>query len=244
MERAGERREEGTGPAGSAEAEAVPTPDALTAEFRDAASRAWSDTAAADRLNALLDGLQPVLGAAGAAELIHELLGQRGVAMAEDSRGRTCRGHAVETLLGLGHPWALTVSPEDLQWYRKEGRPLGIMGKLAVGASLLAAGNQSWAFLQELWRVGSAWAPGRELPVDALAGLATGLAAAVFAVLALLRPARKRKGRVAQTGLLMAGVGCGVAAAFGSGMGTAWLTALVTVAVSTGVLFAESAVDG
>jgi hypothetical protein len=246
MERAGDRRAEAKGLAegDEARAQAVPGPDALRTEFRDAAARAWSDTEAADRLNALLDQLQPVLGAAGAADLIHELLGQRGVAMAEDSQGRTCRGHAVETLLSLGHPYALTVSPEDLHWYRKEGRPLGALGMLAVGASLLAAGNQSWTFLHQLWNAVSSGMPGRDLPTEAATGLATGVATAGLALLTLLRPARKRTGRIAQAGLLMAGVGSGVCAAFGTGMGTAWLTAVVTVVAATSVLLGESAVDG
>jgi hypothetical protein len=37
-----------------------------------------------------------------------------------DARGRTCRAAAVEALLGLGYPWALHVTPEDLEHYRAQ----------------------------------------------------------------------------------------------------------------------------
>jgi hypothetical protein len=41
-----------------------------------------------------------------------------------DSRGRTCRAAAVEALLSLGYPWALHVTPEDLEHYRAQSRPV------------------------------------------------------------------------------------------------------------------------
>jgi hypothetical protein len=176
--------------------------------------------------------LQPVLGSAGAAELLHELLGQRGVGMAEDSEGMSTRGRAVETLLGLGHPWGLTVTPEDLRWYRGEGRRLRAGGMFLVGLPLLSSLVQAWSFGARLWQ-----SPG----VDAAAGLALALGTAAFAGLSLLRPPRLRSGRRAHLGLLVAGVGGGLVAAFGEHTGLAWVTAVVTVPVALWLLFQADA---
>jgi hypothetical protein len=49
-----------------------------------------------------------------------------------DSRGWTCRAEAVEALLALGYPWALHVTPEDLEHYRAQRRvPGALRGALA-----------------------------------------------------------------------------------------------------------------
>ena len=48
-----------------------------------------------------------------------------------DARGRTCRAAAVEALLALGYPWALHVTPEDLEHYRAQSRPGASPGALA-----------------------------------------------------------------------------------------------------------------
>ena len=52
-----------------------------------------------------------------------------------DARGRTCRAAAVEALLALGYPWALHVTPEDLEHYRAQSRRAG-GSRAALGRAL------------------------------------------------------------------------------------------------------------
>lgn len=55
-----------------------------------------------------------------------------------DSQGRSPRAKAVEAVLGLGYPWALSLNPEDLAFYRAQTKPAASRTRLWVVMALLA----------------------------------------------------------------------------------------------------------
>lgn len=85
------------------------------------------------------------------ADLIHELLEQHHVQYVRDSRGRTLRFILVDTLLALGFPRALEVTPEDLEYHRTEDPTAGratVPGGFTVASGVLSL---LWS---ALWSVG------------------------------------------------------------------------------------------
>jgi hypothetical protein len=222
---------------------AIPSAEALAGEFREALARCRDDGAQAGRLNALMPQLGALLGREAAAGMLREVLSTRGIAAGEDAAGRSCRAVAVEALLQLGHPYAFTVSPEDLAWYRAEGRrlPWGVQGLL--GLSLVAAGNQVWQLTgrawEALWGLGErAWEGPGDWEWTVAAPVQGALLAAVL--LGVMRsPARSSRGRAWQAVLLVVALLGGVVAGLGEHMGPAWLCTLVAlpaavVALSSG----------
>ncbi|WP_257461057.1 hypothetical protein [Archangium lipolyticum] len=98
--------------------------------------------ALAARLNRELEALELEEGSREVADLLLHLLESGQLEGLEAAEGRTCRGVAVETLLGLGYPYALEVRPEDLEYLRNQSRPnrKGLLPEGALGAGVLAAG--------------------------------------------------------------------------------------------------------
>ena len=71
----------------------------------------------------------------------------------EDHFGRSCRAVAVTTLIGFGFPWALHITPEDLQFARShqprrwdDHARLGAMVVLTVALGAVLAGLMSLGF--------------------------------------------------------------------------------------------------
>jgi hypothetical protein len=80
------------------------------------------------------------------AGLIHELLDEGHIDRLRDSHGNTLRFVLVDTLLELGFPHALEVSPKDLELYRNEGGTTSRPGVLAAGFTVAAGvGSFAWA---------------------------------------------------------------------------------------------------
>ncbi|MBM4380456.1 MAG: hypothetical protein FJ086_14370 [Deltaproteobacteria bacterium] len=220
----------------------VPSPEQLGRDVREALSRCAEDPDEAGRLNALMPQLGPLLGASAAAGLLQEVLAQRGLPGAADRQGRSCRSAAVEALLFLGHPHALTVRPEDLRWYRAEGRRLPWAVQVLLVAALAAAADQVWEFGARAGRTLSAvfrqdW-EGQDVTavLDRTgAGWEWTVAAAVHGAVAagalgmvMASPARTRWGRTWQVTALLLGVLGGVVTAFGRSTLPAGVCALLT----------------
>jgi hypothetical protein len=86
----------------------------------------------ADDLNAQFSALRPAGGRAQADALLKLLEGGRLTELV-DSEGKTCRAAAAEALIAMGYPYALELSPEDLDHVRKGG------GFRSHAASLVSA---------------------------------------------------------------------------------------------------------
>lgn len=129
-----------------------------TGDLKDLASRARL-TFGLDRANDItalvraLDAMQPTEANANA---ITELLASGDLDGLAPAQGLDLRAHAVGRLLELGYPWALSVDPEDLEYFRESVRqqggprwlkviregPISLLTGLAamgVGAGVLAA---------------------------------------------------------------------------------------------------------
>jgi hypothetical protein len=65
-----------------------------------------------------------------------------------DSRGHSCRARAVEAVLGLGYPYALEVSPEDLEHLRRDSASGAALTPTSVAAMLAAVGGAALAIAQ------------------------------------------------------------------------------------------------
>ena len=241
--RQAQQREPGEGGA------AVPLPEQVARDFREALARCVEDEDEAGRLNAQMPRLGTLLGKETAAQLLREALARRGIAGAEDAQGRCCRSAAVEALLALGHPHALTVTPEDLDWYRAEGRrlPWGTQGML--GLALLAAANEAWELVPRAARqvlAATANRPGADT-VDwewPLAAALHGLLLLGVVGIVMGSPARTRRGRAWQAGLLVTGFLGGAVAAFGRDMGPVWLCAGVTLTAAVTALLSHQEREG
>lgn len=103
----------------------------------------------AERINHWLTALAKLEGGR-AAELIDRLLDESAFADLRDSNGISCRARAVELLLALGFPHALTVSPEDLAVFRAEEKRRGfsfrrLLARLLV--SVPAAVSLAWSVI-------------------------------------------------------------------------------------------------
>jgi hypothetical protein len=101
-------------------------------------------------LNRELEALGAEGGSREVADLLLQLLESGRLEGLEEAEGRTCRGVAVETLVGLGYPYALEVRPEDLEFLRHQTRPpqTGLLSKGALAAGVLGAGFVGeWALL-------------------------------------------------------------------------------------------------
>ncbi|MBL8934064.1 MAG: hypothetical protein JNM69_05915 [Archangium sp.] len=77
------------------------------------------------------------------AELLRELSGLEGLRHAQDSKGRSCRAAAIAARLQLGYPWALEVTPEELEFVRgqRPGNANGWLNLTFVFAALTALQN-------------------------------------------------------------------------------------------------------
>jgi hypothetical protein len=98
--------------------------------------------ALAGHLNRNLEALASEGGSREVADLLLHLLESGRLEGLADAEGRTCRGVAVETLVGLGYPYALEVRPEDLEYLRAQARrtPQGLFPKGSLAAGVLGAG--------------------------------------------------------------------------------------------------------
>lgn len=88
--------------------------------------RRWVDLALADEaerddaLDALRVDLKSLRSGEHCAHAIHELLADPRLIHLRDRHGRNMRALAVAALVRMGYPWALRVSPEDLELLRVE----------------------------------------------------------------------------------------------------------------------------
>src|SRR5262245_31382618 len=88
--------------------------------------RRWIDHAMADdferddALDALRIDLKSLRSTENGAHAVHELLSDERLAGLRDRHGRNMRALAIAALLRMGYPWALRVSPEDLELLRVE----------------------------------------------------------------------------------------------------------------------------
>jgi MFS family permease len=147
--------------------------------------------AAASELEAALAQLVP---SAQSGTLLHRLLDDGSLDTCFDLDGMPCRVALVSALVGLGYPWALEVSPEDLQLLRRETgrrRFRGLKSRLATALSALASAGWGLLWLMNLGR-GASW-----LHVPFAVGLVHGLAALVVAALASPTRSPAERGRVA-----------------------------------------------
>jgi hypothetical protein len=97
--------------------------------------------ALAEAVNLQLRALprDPALRPAVARWLLAQL-GQGSFEGLVDAHGWSCRAVAVHALLGLGWPWALWVTPEDLAHYREHPRPRRWRRLAWAGLALCALG--------------------------------------------------------------------------------------------------------
>ena len=88
--------------------------------------RRWVDRAVADELDrddaldALRVDLKSMRSGEHCAHAVHELLAEPRLSELRDRHGRNMRALAVAALVRMGYPWALRVSPEDLELLRIE----------------------------------------------------------------------------------------------------------------------------
>jgi hypothetical protein len=111
----------------------------------------WVDRAVGDELEreVALDGLRVDLKSLRSGEhcahAIIELLADKRLARLKDRHGRNMRALAVAALVRMGYPWALKVSPEDLELLRLEQRAADaptlrwVNAVLALGPLLVVA---------------------------------------------------------------------------------------------------------
>jgi hypothetical protein len=101
----------------------------------------WEQPRLAEQLNDCFEELAERAGGRPAADFLVQQLEAGGLSGLEAPGGRTCRASAALALLGLGYPFALEVSPDDLQHLRAEesrrGRyhPLALYPPLAIAAA-------------------------------------------------------------------------------------------------------------
>lgn len=87
---------------------------------------------AAAAVNAALKLLRETQSGRGTADVVLGLLSKRKLAGLVAPDGRTCRSFAVEQLLALGFPFALEVTPEDLDHHRAQEKKLNTATKLLL----------------------------------------------------------------------------------------------------------------
>jgi hypothetical protein len=87
----------------------------------------------------------------GLSKLIHELLAQSHVERVRDRHGNTLRFVLIDTLLDLGFPHALEVSPDELAYHREHDAGTGPRGRLLAGLTLASGiASSAWAGLWTL----------------------------------------------------------------------------------------------
>lgn len=111
----------------------------------------WVDRAVGDELerdvalDALRTDLKSLRSGEHCAHAIHELLADPRLVTLRDRHGRNMRALAVAALVRMGYPWALRVSPEDLELLRVEQQSAraamlrGVNAVLALGPLLVMA---------------------------------------------------------------------------------------------------------
>lgn len=98
---------------------------------------------AVDQLHAALRALAPTEENAGA---LLRLLDEKAFHELSADDGTSTRELAVETLLGLGYPWALQIHPDELAWYRRAA-VLRVRVKLLILLLVITVGALAAAYL-------------------------------------------------------------------------------------------------
>ncbi|WP_051256146.1 hypothetical protein [Cystobacter fuscus] len=108
----------------------------------------------AGQLGAQLEALGEGGGSREVADLLLHLLESGQLEGLVERGGRTCRSAAVESLTRLGFPYALEVSPEDLEhlraWTRRRRGPALPSGVVPAGALGVGFVGQWWALPPEV----------------------------------------------------------------------------------------------
>lgn len=192
-------------PSALADARAAPWVERAEELIRKArAADPWEQPGFADELNQCFEALEEHKGARATTDFLVKQLESGALTGLSDSAGRTARAGAVRALLALGYPFALEVSPEDLQHYRGEesrrrrrALPLGLYAVVPLLASFGVSFFSSGGALRT-------------------AELELSLGGAVGAALAALSPRSLRR-RALGFGLLASvGLAAGVLAFLGS----------------------------
>ncbi|MBK7862237.1 MAG: hypothetical protein IPJ65_27245 [Archangiaceae bacterium] len=96
----------------------------------------------AGRLNALLRQVPAEAEREGFAQFVVEKLDDEGFHDLYDGDGVSCRAVAVEAVLALGFPYALHLTPTDLEYLRSvkpAGSSVGLWGAMALVTGVLVA---------------------------------------------------------------------------------------------------------
>ncbi len=121
---------------------------------------------AASRLKVALEALARAEPTRGTRDFLQGLLDRRTLDGLKDAQGLPCRGAVVSAQLALGYPYALEISPEDLQALRDAGRPqtqrglaARVLTGLSASVSLLWNGWMAAMLMANLGRTGevAAW---------------------------------------------------------------------------------------
>ena len=120
-----------------------PEPEALAPapgiELLALTARSTPGAAGREALTSLHAALAALLPNEENATLLLRLLDEGAFNELRGDDGTLTRELAVETLLGLGYPWALRVHPDELAWYRtslflqRRNKLLLLLGIVAVG---------------------------------------------------------------------------------------------------------------
>src|SRR5688572_11683552 len=115
-----------------------PEVDQVLNEIREASNHADA-RAAADRLPFVLTVLATSAPTQKTRDLLQRLLDERRVDGFFDSSNVSCRAAVLNAQLALGYPFALEISPEELQWLRKVTAQRNIRVYSARVVAMLAA---------------------------------------------------------------------------------------------------------
>jgi hypothetical protein len=104
----------------------------------------------ADEINAAFRKLGQSGGSRAVADFLLKQLEEDAFEGLTDSEGRTCRGVAVEALLAMGYPYALEISPEDLEHLRQDSspNPLGAYGVAGLLLALVGGGAEIFQVME------------------------------------------------------------------------------------------------
>jgi len=117
--------------------------------MRAGTATAQERRALAEQINEAFIRLGQRGGARQVADFLLRFLEAGALSGLADSEGRSCRGRAVEALLAMGYPYALEISPEDLEHLRNES---GAQGGQMDGWTVWALGAAGVGSLVEFAR--------------------------------------------------------------------------------------------
>jgi hypothetical protein len=110
--------------------------------------RALAEDARTDAVDEVWKLLLAARSEDGLPALIHELLEHSHVERVRDSHGNTLRFVLIDTLLDLGFPHALEVSPDELAYHRERGPDASPRGRVLAAFALASGlGSTAWAGL-------------------------------------------------------------------------------------------------